>query len=332
VQELWNARTPYVGNNSAVSKLLGRLPLPKGFQHDSVALHTAGNERGLEWILNGDEVASVEAQEFDLNALLLFALIDNLEDFYVNAQSPSGKEMKCQYDREWADKTAGHNVRDYAKSPEKLQELIDLFRVETPSYSISRLENGEAVSTYPLEHPQLADAIIMDYMVKSAAWEGVDIATLKECFLIRQTFQKANETHDYYAYLLEDGTAVLQAGRGGWYTVLSQELYLELIHSWDNLTADPWLKNIYTVGIPRPGFDNMLWMTLDEENEYCVACYQDVSREQMEDYLQTLSVGGWQTVRGLYEHTNLDGLYEKDNHTISIQIDDEQVILYFSLK
>ena len=332
VQELWNARIPYVGNNSAVSKLLGLLPLPTGLQHDSFALRTAGNERGLEWSLKGDEVLSYEAQNFELNALLLFALIDNLEDFYVSAQSPSDGGVKYQYDRKWADETVGHDVRDYGKSPEKLQELVDLFAVERPSYSISRLENGAAVSTYTLENPQLADAIIMDYMVKSAAWEGVDIATLKECFLIRQTFQKANETHDYYAYLLEDGTAVLQAGRDGWYTVLSQELYSELIHSWDNYAADLWLENIYTEGIPCPGFDNMLWMTMDEENEYCVACYQDVSRGQMEDYLQTLSSGGWQTIRNLYEHTNVGGLYQKDNHTISIQVDGEQVVLYFSLK
>ncbi|MBA9088599.1 hypothetical protein FHR92_005116 [Fontibacillus solani] len=35
-------------------------------------------------------------------------------------------------------------------------------------------------------------------------------------------------------------------------------------------------------------FDNMVWMATDDENGYCTAFYQDVSREQTEQYLKTL--------------------------------------------
>jgi len=114
--------------------------------------------------------------------------------------------------------------------------------------------------------------------------------------------------------------------------MLSQELYLELVEMWGSLAMDPWLENQYTQDVPRPDFDTMLWMTLDDENEYCVASYEDVSREQIEQYLQILKNYGWKTVRDLYEHRTLGGLYQKDGHSISIQFDDNLVIIYFSLK
>ncbi len=330
-QELWNDRTPYMGDNSAVGKLLGLLPLPSGLQHDHFALRTAENEHGVEWVLK-EEGASYNIQQLDHNALLLFALIDNLEDFYVTIGNPPDDGAALHYTRSWADEFVGGNVRNYSESPKKLKMLINFSVTETPSYSIARLENGEIVSDYPLENQQLADAIIMNVVVKSAAWEGVDIATLKECFLIRQTFPKANEPHDYYAYLLKDGRAVLQSGTDGRYSVLSQELYSELLESWDNRTANPWLENQYTEGVPRPGFDNILWMWEDKEKGYCAVCYQDVSREQSESYLKTLADDGWKTVHSFYENTTVGGLYEKDNHTISLQFAGEQLVMYFSLK
>lgn len=331
VQALWNAQTPYVGDNSAVGKLLGLLPLPSGLLHDHFALRTTGTERGVEWVLKEeDNISYSTTQQLDRNALLLFSLIDNLEDFYVTIGNPQDEGTAFHYIRSWADRLVGGDVRDYAESPERLQALIN-FSVEETSYSMEKLENGEIISEYPLES-ELAEAVIMDVLVKSAAWEGVDITTLKECYLIRQTFPKADETHDYYAYLLEDGRAVLQSGTAGRYSILSQELYSELINSWDNLTADPWLENKYTDGVPRPDFGTIVWIYPDEEKGYCAVCYQDVGREQIEAYLQTLADDGWQTIRDFYEDTTADGLYEKDNRTISIQFAGAQVVLYFSLK
>ncbi|GAB6087554.1 hypothetical protein [Alkaliphilus crotonatoxidans] len=157
--------------------------------------------------------------------IFLYREIDNQN----RTRIPLDDGTAFHYTRSWADELVGGDVRDYAESPEKLQDLINFSTAETPSYSVAKLINGEIVSEYPLETEQLAEAIIMDVMVKSAAWEGIDITTLKECYLIRQMFPKANEIHEYYAYLLEDGRAVLQSGTGGRYSMLSQELYLELV-------------------------------------------------------------------------------------------------------
>ena len=65
----------------------------------------------------------------------------------------------------------------------------------------------------------------MNALVKSAAWEGVDITTLEECYHIQQTLPETQEVHDYYAYRLKDGRVVLQSGAVGWYSTLSDNLY-----------------------------------------------------------------------------------------------------------
>lgn len=95
-------------------------------------------------------------------------------------------------------------------------------------YAIARLVKNGMLSWGTATNEQLAQDIIMDVLVKSAAWDGVDIATLEDYYLIRQTFPESNEVHDYYAYRLPDGTAVLQAGTKGRYSILSEELYESL--------------------------------------------------------------------------------------------------------
>lgn len=235
-ENLWNARTKYIGDNSAVGKLLGLIPLPGGLNHNHFELHTDGTNRGLEWFLDEAEKATYNENQFDKPALLLFALIDNMEDFYVTTKDPFGEGTELHYDRAWADKMVSCDVRDYAQSSEKLRELISFIKakVDSAHYSISKLgKNGEVISNYSLKNEQLAEAVIMDCRVKAAVFEGVDIKTLDESYLIRQTFPAANEIHDYYAYLLDGGTAVLQTGIKGHYSIISSELYVEIVESFN---------------------------------------------------------------------------------------------------
>lgn len=334
-QKLWEARTPYVGDNSAVGALLGLLPLPQGLSHDRFALRTEGNERGIEWVVKGDETASYEGSSFDLNAILLFALVDNLQDFYVTMIDQEQEEWTFHYDRAWAEIIAGCDVRDYGESSEKLQELLNFFGKEDSfaQYNITKIgKNGEMADGY-YQNQKLAMEIVGSYKVKSANWDGIDIGTLEECYQIRQFFPETLVTYDYYAYLQKNGTAVLQLGTDGQYSILSPELYAELVNFVKNSSADLWLENEYTKGVPRPDFDNMVWMAPDDKNEYCAALYQGVNRDQMEQYLKKLSEDGWKTTQDLYDKPNLGGVYQKDNHMIRIQFsDDQDVVLYLSIK
>lgn len=125
-EELWKARTKYVGNNSAVGKLLGLLPLPQDLQHDHFKLLTTGDQRGIEWILYEAENATYRTYELNKTALLIFALVDNLEDFYITTKDPFGGGTELHYDRRWANQQVSRDVCDYAESPEKLQQLINM--------------------------------------------------------------------------------------------------------------------------------------------------------------------------------------------------------------
>ncbi len=238
-EELWTSRTKYVGDNSAVGKLIGLMPVPIGLKYDHFELQTASQPYKVEIVYSVstelleeyDTQSTSVVNSFRANALLLLSLIDNADEIQATLTDGSRK-VSFTNGREWANNTVDGDVRDYAQSPEKLQELIDFISAEktaetvSAKYSIMRLgKNGKVLSEYSSENQQIAEAIIMNALVKSAAWEGVDITTLEECYHIQQTLPETQEVHDYYAYRLKDGRVVLQSGAVGWYSTLSDNLY-----------------------------------------------------------------------------------------------------------
>ena len=96
-------------------------------------------------------------------------------------------------------------------------ELIHLIKGEV-KYKISPLSGDDSI---------LAEDIIMNYMIKSAAWPGIDISTLEECYLLHVTHSDGTTT-DYYAYL-HDGRAVMQFGAEGQYSIIDNGLYEKLV-------------------------------------------------------------------------------------------------------
>lgn len=130
-ENLWKARTKYIGDNSAVGKLIGLLPVPEGLQYDHFKLHTSERPYNIEivYAVPAEDLKRYDTEDapiadiFRKNALLLLALVDNAEG--VRAVLTDGeREVGFINGREWADYTVGGDVRNYAESPEKLQELI----------------------------------------------------------------------------------------------------------------------------------------------------------------------------------------------------------------
>ncbi len=136
-EELWKARTKYIGDNSAVGQLIGLLPIPEGLQYDHFKLHTSERPYVLEIVYSTStetlkyydkEEKDIE-ESFGNNAILLLALIDNADQ--ISTIITDGKLKKGFINvREWADDSVGRDVRHYAKSPEKLQELIDFLKTD----------------------------------------------------------------------------------------------------------------------------------------------------------------------------------------------------------
>ena len=131
IKDLWNARTKYVGDNSAVGKLIGLLPVPIGMQYDHFELQTSFPPYKVTLVYSVptqslsdyDIERSAASDTFRANALFLLALIENADEIQVTLTDGSQK-IEFTNGREWADNTVEGEVADYGTSAEKLQELI----------------------------------------------------------------------------------------------------------------------------------------------------------------------------------------------------------------
>jgi beta-lactamase regulating signal transducer with metallopeptidase domain len=115
-------------------------------------------------------------------------------------------------------------------NPKKQEPIFN--EENSVSYEFIQLVNGEVQHTVsPLsgDNAQLAEDIIMNYMIKSAAWPGMDISTLGECYLLRATYSDGT-TSDYYMFL-HDGRAVMQWGIDGHYSFIENELYKKILEA-----------------------------------------------------------------------------------------------------
>lgn len=136
IQDLWNARTKYVGDNSAVGKLIGLLPVPMGMQYDHFELQTSSSPYKVELVYSVptqtlseyDSENSAASNTFRTNALYLLALIENADEIQITLTDGS-QEIAFTSGREWADHAVEGEVSDYGKSFEKLQELKSKYTV-----------------------------------------------------------------------------------------------------------------------------------------------------------------------------------------------------------
>ena len=246
LENLWEARTKYVGDNSAVGKIIGSLQFPDGVFYDSFELHTKEHPYDITINFKTDTETrnfysgADNESPFRFNAMIMFSLIENAEYISFSLDDGIYEPYSLQYTNGMAEAIFGE---DYFKAGEtfdgfryqinKLKELSAKDNTISVQYSGAKIMEGvEVTELYPMDE-QLAEAIIMDYMIKSTVWKGTDIKTLNECYLIRQTYTEANETHDFYAYLLDDGKAVLQAGLDGFYSIIKDELYYQLVELFD---------------------------------------------------------------------------------------------------
>lgn len=246
LENLWKARTKYVGDNSAVGKIIGSLQFPEEVFYDSFELHTSEHPYGITINFKTDTETrnfysgADNGSPFAFNAMIMFSLIENVENIIFNLDDGVYEPFFLQYTSGMAESIFGEDYFNESETFDgfryqinKLKELSVENNTIYVQYSGAKIREGVEVPELSTMDEQLAEAIIMDYMLKSSVWKGVDINTIKECYLIRQIFTETNETHDFYAYLLDDGKAVLQAGLDGFYSVVSQELYIRLVESFD---------------------------------------------------------------------------------------------------
>lgn len=128
--QLLKNKTEYVGNNSKVGGIISLLTFPKNVAYDSFELFTGSEPFAITVNLKTDTETknsySGEAnqQQFENNAIIMFALIGNVE--YINFNLDDGlAPYSMQYTREWANHQYGKDVRDFAVSKEEFSKLIN---------------------------------------------------------------------------------------------------------------------------------------------------------------------------------------------------------------
>ncbi|MCK9217911.1 MAG: M56 family metallopeptidase [Firmicutes bacterium] len=100
---------------------------------------------------------------------------------------------------------------------------------------ISKVVNGTVSAT--ITNKDLTEEIVMNSLLVSAAWEGIDINSLDNYYHIHYLISEDSTGKDYYAFLL-DGKPVLQFGNNERYIILGDELYNKLESSFTPLTHD----------------------------------------------------------------------------------------------
>lgn len=241
--ELMAEKTPYVGNNSKVSALVHLLPLPEDMAYNGTELKT--KEEPYKVIIfvkseNMDKDAFLRAADQDIfqeNSALLYALIGNVTtiEWRLDDENPSSS---VTFDRLVLEKVYGQDLRNFSQNEEMLMTLMKKLPWIQSFHASEIAKNGlyqinkkkEILKNYEPTTPEdlkFLDNVIFDFMIKSAAWPGINIDELDTYMLLRR------EGADYYIYKL-NGKTCIQMNKDGFYSILDSKLYEKL----QNLLAE----------------------------------------------------------------------------------------------
>lgn len=131
--------------------------------------------------------------------------------------------------------------QELADSYDYIQMLIcEFYEEESWLYGealLSAWENGKSKGEVDVTGQParlIAENAVQEFMLRSAAWPGRDIATLPQAIglRIKQATPKDNKTYEeYFAFRLEDGTPVLQSQSAMQFSEISEETFLTLLES-----------------------------------------------------------------------------------------------------
>lgn len=170
-------KTPYVGDNSKVVGLIDAMPLPKGIVRDTVALQTSQEpyEITINYLMKDASDAMVNGNlrgnDFERNAAMLFALIDNVDVIHCRIADQTGQHDGASYTldftRDRTNQWLGVDMRPYSGSADTLKKLIDRIsstpiqaNPASPTTVEAQIEaNLEVIMSSPMESSDSQDYI-----------------------------------------------------------------------------------------------------------------------------------------------------------------------------
>ncbi|HHU76502.1 MAG TPA: DUF4825 domain-containing protein [Firmicutes bacterium] len=164
-EELWQARTKYIGDNSAVGRIISLLQLPEGVVYDSFELHTGKhpyavavnyktNTETRNFYAGADQQAP-----FLINALIMFSLIENVELITFRLHDGLCDAYSMQYTDEMAKATLGKGYREESGTLEGfslvLQKILEKESADTGEIGKQKDDEGLTFWVKPDEPPQV---------------------------------------------------------------------------------------------------------------------------------------------------------------------------------
>lgn len=239
IDELYNAKNPYVGDHIADGKVMKALNIAVDFGNFQTELQTSAEPYGIKLVFENQGV------DMEKRAYAMLALIDNLG--YVSWGSEGGEEKTLSLNA--ADESLGESVKSFAKSK---KQLLRLFMLLDNNYDYAReitqinvdsapreavvIENGKALSWGRLEEfvqeKNASDRLAI--IEKNGDWEKRTLITSESAGLSGIVYEKnIISGEERYSPVGEWGNAVLSEKDGTTYFML--------------LPKEAWLSHAYTV-------------------------------------------------------------------------------------
>jgi len=153
-EQLFEQRTPYVGNNSSVANIIYLLDFPSDAAYDHIELETNTEPYGIEVNLNvtPEAKAAYEKSEpdnialFRVNACILLSLIENADEISFRLADGNGSPVDLHFTREWAERIVGADLWEESQTAEKLDALITRINEHVDSAYASAAATAQAGS------------------------------------------------------------------------------------------------------------------------------------------------------------------------------------------
>lgn len=236
-------KTEYIGNNSKVSGLIHTLPLPKGLHYDGMELLTKQEPYTLivrlvtEAPAEASGLLNSNQETFQDYSALLLALIGNgsMIEWHLNDETTAPEQLA--FNRESLTPLYGGDLMTYSQDEEALTRFLNSLPA-TQNLHIPELQSDgfyqinqkrEVVANYnktTQKDLDFMDQVIFDFLVKSAAWQGLNVDKLDSYILLHR------QGSDYYIYKM-NGKICIQTRKNGYYSILNGQFYdsiLELLN------------------------------------------------------------------------------------------------------
>ena len=128
--KLWQHRTAYLGDNSAVGNIINLLKFPEGIVCDGFELHTTQRPYMLTVNLKTDtqtrnfNTGTLNEKPFQINACILFSLIENVEYITFSLDDGVYDPYFMQYTADWSESIVGADLWEESKTLHKFEALL----------------------------------------------------------------------------------------------------------------------------------------------------------------------------------------------------------------